>query len=308
MRRAAAATASSALSGGGPYPGWLASRQILGVSFPSNRGPGMVAAVSRPGTHGGDTGRACRSVSFYGEIFSCSRFKPPKIQVVTILFRLSRMSTGGSVANPMAQSTGVQRAFPKRQVISFSGDGGFTMLMGDFISLVQPGLPRKGGRLPHGNRLPEHGYGLKNPNFAAMAEADGVRGIRVERPGDVETPIAEALAYDGPALVDAEVNRAELSMPSKPNRERIKEQVERSLMLVTSKPSVSAASFRVRSLLESDRCPLRVRNLRSLVVANHRHGRRVRSHRRSCEDGQTLYRERRSRWGSSLYARGGGRR
>ena len=208
----------------------------------------------------------------------------------------------------MAQSTGVQRAFPKRQVISFSGDGGFTMFMGDFISLVQLGLPIKVVVFHIATGFLSMVTDLKNPNFSAMAEAVGVRGIRVERPGDVETAIAEALANNGPALVDAEVNRAELSMPSKPNRKRIKEQVERSLMLVTAKPSFSAASFRVRSLLESDRCPLRVRNLRSLVVANHRHGRRVRSHRRSCEDGQTLYRERRSRWGSSLYARGGGRR
>src|SRR5262249_51489066 len=49
----------------------------------------------------------------------------------------------GSMANAMAQAIGAQAAFPDRQVISFSGDGGFTMLMGDFLSLVQLGLPVK---------------------------------------------------------------------------------------------------------------------------------------------------------------------
>jgi pyruvate dehydrogenase (quinone) len=59
------------------------------------------------------------------------------------------------------------------------------------------------------------GTELKNPNFAAMAEAVGVRGIRLERPEDVETGVAEALNHDGPVLVDAVVNRMELAMPPK---------------------------------------------------------------------------------------------
>ena len=49
----------------------------------------------------------------------------------------------GSMANAMAQALGAQAAFPQRQVISLSGDGGFTMLMGDFLSLAQLGLPVK---------------------------------------------------------------------------------------------------------------------------------------------------------------------
>jgi thiamine pyrophosphate-dependent acetolactate synthase large subunit-like protein len=57
------------------------------------------------------------------------------------------------------------------------------------------------------------GTGLKNPNFAAMAEAIGIRGIRAERPGEVETAISDALSHDGPVLVDAVVNRTELAMP-----------------------------------------------------------------------------------------------
>ena len=132
----------------------------------------------------------------------------------------------GSMANAMAQAIGAQKSFPNRQVISFSGDGGFTMLMGDFISLVQLGLPVKvvvfnNGALSfieleqRASGFLSTGTELKNPNFAAMAEAIGIRGIRVERPGEVETAIADALAHDGPVLVDAVVNRAELSMPPK---------------------------------------------------------------------------------------------
>jgi pyruvate dehydrogenase (quinone) len=57
------------------------------------------------------------------------------------------------------------------------------------------------------------GTELQNPNFVAMAEAAGVRGIRLEDPGDVEAGVAAALAHNGPVLVDAVVNRAELAMP-----------------------------------------------------------------------------------------------
>jgi pyruvate dehydrogenase (quinone) len=130
----------------------------------------------------------------------------------------------GSMANAMAQAVGAQAAFPGRQVISLSGDGGFTMLMGDFVSLAQLQLPVKvvvfnngalgfieleqksTGFLPTGTEL-------RNPNFAAMAEAVGIRGIRLEDPADVEAGIAAALAHDGPVLVDAVVNRTELAMP-----------------------------------------------------------------------------------------------
>jgi pyruvate dehydrogenase (quinone) len=130
----------------------------------------------------------------------------------------------GSMANAMAQAIGAQAAFPGRQVISLSGDGGFAMLMGDFLSLVQLGLPVKvvvfnnsalgfieleqksTGFLPFGTEF-------KNPNFAAMAEAVGIRGIRLEDPSEVEAGIAAALNQDGPVLIDAVVNRTELAMP-----------------------------------------------------------------------------------------------
>jgi pyruvate dehydrogenase (quinone) len=130
----------------------------------------------------------------------------------------------GSMANAMAQTIGAQSAFPGRQVISLSGDGGFAMLMGDFLSLTQLHLPVKVVVFNNGAlgfiELEQRSTGflntgteLQNPNFAAMAEAVGVRGIRLEDPADVESGIAAALAHDGPVLVDAVVARSELAMP-----------------------------------------------------------------------------------------------
>jgi pyruvate dehydrogenase (quinone) len=130
----------------------------------------------------------------------------------------------GSMANAMGQAIGAQAAFPGRQVVSLSGDGGFTMLMGDFLSLAQLGLPVK-VVVFHNSALGfvrleqqsagflDYGTGLHNPNFAALADAVGVRGIRLEDPGEVEEGIAAAFAHPGPVLIDAIVSRSELAMP-----------------------------------------------------------------------------------------------
>jgi pyruvate dehydrogenase (quinone) len=130
----------------------------------------------------------------------------------------------GSMANAMPQAIGAQATFPKRQVISLSGDGGFSMLMGDFLTLTQHDLPVKVVVFNNGalgfieieqksSGFLDFGTRFKNPNFAAMAEAVGVRGIRIEDPGDVESGIARALAHDGPVLVDAVVSRMVLPIP-----------------------------------------------------------------------------------------------
>jgi pyruvate dehydrogenase (quinone) len=130
----------------------------------------------------------------------------------------------GSMANAMAQAIGVQAADPDRQVVSLSGDGGFTMLMGDLLSLKQLNLPVKVVVFNNGalgfieleqksTGFLDFGTELSNPNFAAMAEAIGIHGIRLEDPSEVEDGIARALAHDGPVLIDAVVNRTELAMP-----------------------------------------------------------------------------------------------
>ena len=139
----------------------------------------------------------------------------------------------GSMANAMAQAIGAQAACPGRQVISLSGDGGFAMLMGDFLSLTQLGLPVKivvfnNGTLgfveleQKSTGFLDYAVDLENPDFAAVAEGAGIRGIRIEDPADVERAIGEALAHDGPVLVDALVNRQELAMPPKITAEMAK--------------------------------------------------------------------------------------
>jgi pyruvate dehydrogenase (quinone) len=130
----------------------------------------------------------------------------------------------GSMANAMAQSIGAQAAFPARQVVSLSGDGGFAMLMGDLLTLVQRRLPVKVVVFNNSalgfieieqksSGFISTGTELENPNFANMAKQVGIRAIRLEDAGDVEEGIAESLALDGPVLVDVVVNRTELAMP-----------------------------------------------------------------------------------------------
>jgi pyruvate dehydrogenase (quinone) len=132
----------------------------------------------------------------------------------------------GSMANGMLQAIGAQAAYPQRQVISMSGDGGFSMMMGDFITLTQMGLPVKVVVLNNGtlgfvememkaNGFLDTGCDLKNPNFALMAEAVGVRGIRVERPQELKAALETAFAQKGPVLVDVVSARQELAMPPK---------------------------------------------------------------------------------------------
>jgi pyruvate dehydrogenase (quinone) len=130
----------------------------------------------------------------------------------------------GSMANAMPQAIGAQFAFPDRQVVTFSGDGGLSMLLGDLLSLRQHKLPVKiivfsnsalsfvelemkaAGILGDGTEL-------VNPDFVALAQSAGVFGVRVEDPADLKQAVASAFEHSGPALVDAVVNRTELSMP-----------------------------------------------------------------------------------------------
>ena len=130
----------------------------------------------------------------------------------------------GSMANAMLQALGAQAAFPQRQVISLSGDGGFTMMMGEFVTLLQTGLPVKVVVLNNGTLgfvelemkawgFLDSGCDLKNPDFAAMARAMGIKGVRVEKPHDLPAAVAEVLEHKGPALLDVVSARQELVMP-----------------------------------------------------------------------------------------------
>jgi pyruvate dehydrogenase (quinone) len=190
----------------------------------------LAEVSSHPPIHPQSVAKAVNRLAAEDAIFTCDVGLPTVWAARYLDMNGERRLIGsflhGSMACAMAQAIGAQKAFPNRQVISFSGDGGFTMLMGDFISLVQLGLPVKvvvfnNGALSfveleqRASGFLSTGTELKNPNFAAMAEAMGIRGIRVEQPGDVEAAISDALAHNGPVLVDAVVNRSELSIPPK---------------------------------------------------------------------------------------------
>jgi pyruvate dehydrogenase (quinone) len=139
----------------------------------------------------------------------------------------------GSMANALAQAIGAQAAYPGRQVVSLSGDGGFTMLMGDLLTLRQLKLPVKlvvfnNGSLgfieleQKSSGFLDTGTELENPDFAAMAEAVGIKGVRITDPARLEAGIAEAFAHPGPVLIDAVVARMELALPPRVTGEMAK--------------------------------------------------------------------------------------
>jgi pyruvate dehydrogenase (quinone) len=132
----------------------------------------------------------------------------------------------GSMANAMPQAIGAQLAFPKRQVISMSGDGGFAMLMGDLLTIAQYDLPVK--LVVYNNStlgmvklemrvagLEDFGVDVPQVNFAKVAEAVGIRGFRVESAGDLRNSFSSALRHSGPALVDVVTNPNSLALPPK---------------------------------------------------------------------------------------------
>ncbi|MFG2474685.1 pyruvate dehydrogenase [Streptomyces fagopyri] len=132
----------------------------------------------------------------------------------------------GSMANALPMAIGAQFSDLGRQVVSMSGDGGFSMLMGDFLTLVQYDLPVKVVLFNNSSLgmvelemlvagLPSYGTTNKNPDFAAVARACGAYGIRVEKPRQLAGALKEAFKHKGPALVDVVTDPNALSIPPK---------------------------------------------------------------------------------------------
>jgi pyruvate dehydrogenase (quinone) len=188
-------------------------------------------AVGTPGKrliHPQQVAKAISDLAAEDAIFTCDVGLPTVWAARYLAMNGKRRLLGsfwhGSMANAMAQAVGAQAAFPSRQVVSLSGDGGFAMLMGDFLTLTQYKLPVKVVVFNNGTLgfveleqkstgFLDFGVDLRNPNFAAMAEAVGIRGIRLEDAAEVEEGLTAAFAHPGPVLVDAVVNRTELAMP-----------------------------------------------------------------------------------------------
>ena len=147
--------------------------------------------------------------------------------------RLIGSFTHGSMANAVPHAVGVQASHPGRQVIALAGDGGLAMLLGELMTLTQNRLPVKIVVFDNSSLnfvelemkaagFVNFGTELVNPDLAAVAEAVGILGIRVEKSKDVESAIRTALEHDGPALVDVVTGRQELSMPPAVSAEQLK--------------------------------------------------------------------------------------
>jgi pyruvate dehydrogenase (quinone)/pyruvate oxidase len=149
-----------------------------------------------------------------------------------------------------------QIAHPGRQVIAFVGDGGFAMLMAEFHTACWYGIPIKvvvNNNAMLGQILweqmalgyPEHGVRFKtHMDFAPWAESCGGLGIRVEKVGDVEPAIAEALQHEGPAVVDVVVNADEPPMPPKVKYDEAKGFAESFLKGTPRRATIAATLFR----------------------------------------------------------------
>jgi pyruvate dehydrogenase (quinone) len=147
--------------------------------------------------------------------------------------RLTGSFTHGTMACALPHAIGAQTAHRGRQVIALAGDGGLTMLFGELITLVQNDLPVKVIVFNNSSLnfvelemkaagVVNFGTDLSNPDFGAAARAMGIWGRRVEQPADLEPAIAEALAHEGPALVDVVVARQELTIPPAISAEQAK--------------------------------------------------------------------------------------
>ncbi|MBS0358434.1 MAG: ubiquinone-dependent pyruvate dehydrogenase [Proteobacteria bacterium] len=130
----------------------------------------------------------------------------------------------GSMANALAQAIGSQSTFPGRQVVAMCGDGGFAMLMGDILTLIQQKLPVKAVIFNNSTLgfvememkvagMLEYGTELNNPNFADMAKAVGIYGVHIDDAANLHDELKKAFAHPGPAIIDVKVNRVELVMP-----------------------------------------------------------------------------------------------
>ncbi len=162
-----------------------------------------------------------------------------------------------TMAPGLPYAVGIQHAFPGRQVIGYVGDGGFAMLMAEFITAIKHKLPVK-IVINNNNSLgqilweqmvlgyPEFGVRHSDPpvDFTAIATANGALGIKVSKPDEVRNAISQALSYDGPALVDVNVNPDEPPLPGKIEYKQAKKFAEAFLRGQPRKATIATTLFR----------------------------------------------------------------
>ena len=130
----------------------------------------------------------------------------------------------GTMANALPHAIGAQLAYPGRQVISMSGDGGLGMLLGELLTVALHRLPVKIVTFNNSSLgmvklemlvsgLPDFETDHAGVNYAAIAQAAGIHAIRIEQPKDIRAGLEDALKYPGPALVDLVTDPNALSIP-----------------------------------------------------------------------------------------------
>lgn len=141
--------------------------------------------------------------------------------------------THGSMANALPHAIGAAAADRDRQVISLSGDGGLGMLLGELITVKQHDLPVKTVLFNNASLgmvklemlvdgLPAYGTDHSRVDFSAVARGIGIPAWRVEKPGEIEGALREALAAKGPALVELITDSNALSIPSRITLEQVR--------------------------------------------------------------------------------------
>jgi pyruvate dehydrogenase (quinone) len=129
----------------------------------------------------------------------------------------------GAVGTALGQANGIQALDRSRQVIALCGDGGFNMLMCEFLTAVQHKLPVKAVVYDNSSlgliKLEAEGIGVPawkaaidftNPDYVMLARACGAVGFKAQKPGELRHAISQALNADGPAIVDCVVAADEL--------------------------------------------------------------------------------------------------
>jgi pyruvate dehydrogenase (quinone) len=162
-----------------------------------------------------------------------------------------------TMAPGLPYAVGMQHAFPGRQVIAYVGDGGFAMLMAEFLTAIQHKLPVK-VVINNNNSLgqilweqmvlgyPEHGVRYPPPfvDYAALATANGALGVKVTDPARARDDISAALAHPGPAIVDVDVNPDEPPLPGKVERDQAVKFAEAFLRGQPHKATIATTLFR----------------------------------------------------------------
>jgi len=172
--------------------------------------------------------------------------------------------TNCSMAAALPYAIGAQTAFPHRQVVAFTGDGSLTMMLGDLATLVQEQLPVKLIVLKN-NTLglikweqmvfignPEYGVDFTPIDFVKIAEGFGIHSMRIEEPGRCGDQLRDALAHEGPVVIEAVVDENEPPLPPKITSDQAKalaqalvrgEEQRRQIALSISRSFIDESTF-----------------------------------------------------------------